>query len=218
MNGLERIGWLLLAVAVLGSGLILLVSLTGWDLGQVLRQVRNAWFGPPLVALFLAACGVIAMPVAPVVIVSGSLWGWASAPWIAAGMATGVTMGYVLGRAGAGAAARDGGRRLQGLATRHGVLTALLSRWFPGIPFAVQNMSCGALRIGFGSYALGSAVGIGVTATVFLTVGQAGGALAVDAAQVARGAWAAQAALAVAGTVMVVLARRRGRARLSAAT
>lgn len=148
----------------------------------VLRQKPGA---PLLIMAVLAGLFVLSVPILPM----------ASAVGLAFGVSAGATYALIGGysaalilfglgrRLGRPAVQRYAGRRIKGLDARlgrHGVLTIMLLRFTPLMPFFVINLLAGSSRISLRDFIIGTVLGLTPTIVGFAFLGGSVQAILTD--------------------------------------
>jgi uncharacterized membrane protein YdjX (TVP38/TMEM64 family) len=132
-------------------------------LREILAQLRSLWYGPILFILVYAAACVFALPASLFVIAAGVIWGWAlGGAYSLVGSMLGGTAAYFAARyIGGGILAHLGeaGRKVEKQLENAGFQTMVILR-LTGLPFPVLNFAGGVARMRFGSYFMGTLVGI----------------------------------------------------------
>lgn len=205
----KRIGWFLVACSLLGTGVIALLHaqmVTPEDAGAWLLAFGEQPATPWLLFLAVAFGGVIVFPVAPAVIFTGAVYGMSGYTIVLAGLLSACAVGYWIGRRlGADWAQRSPKAKVMAdRVVRHGALASMVSRWIPGVPFALQNLLLGASRVPFVTFFLASIIGASGVGLVFLATGAAGAEVMVRLQDSLRFGWVGPAAgFAVGGFLLV---------------
>ncbi len=145
--------------------------------------------------------GIVVFPVAPAVLFAGAVYGLSGFPIVLAGMLSACVVGYLIGnRLGAEWAQQSPKASVMAARiAKHGALASMLSRWIPGVPFALQNLLLGAAGVPFVTFFLGSIVGASVVGLIFLAGGAAGAEMLTRLEDAMRFGWIAPAAGVAAG-------------------
>ncbi|RMF12440.1 MAG: DedA family protein [Candidatus Dadabacteria bacterium] len=197
MNRLRLLAILLFVGAAVGAAILLLA---GDEVEIVLQRVlaeppdpSRAHIAMIVLSLLLVAGGVVIYPIAVVIVVGAALFGVDVALWTYPATLAGAVVGWLLGRAvGEGSLERfppGAVRRLFELVQRFPVLSALLARCVPGLPFALQNTGLGAAGVAWWPYLGGTAVGIAVTHSVFVASGAAASSLLAEVRHAIVSGW-----------------------------
>ncbi|WP_207460435.1 VTT domain-containing protein [Azospirillum sp. SYSU D00513] len=171
---------LLLAAAVGLSAMWRYTEMREWaTLGSVLElfaQLRAMPLGPLLLVLLYVAGGLVMFPVmllvAATAIAFGPALGFATA--MCGVLASATVLFWVGRRLGQGLIERWGGRsvkRISARLARSGVVAVAGVRAVPLAPFTVVNLVCGASRIRFTDYIVGTAAGMAPGTLAFSVLG-----------------------------------------------
>lgn len=166
----------LLIYSLLALGLLLaLAALWRWGplqdwlnmdvLGTYISGLQNSVWGPVVTVTAFAIGGAVSFPLTVLITVAalvfGAVWGFA---YSVAGVIAGAITGYSLGRLlGQDRVQRLGGKRVNQLSRqlgRRGMVSVMLVRFMPIIPFTVVNLVAGATRIKLRDFIIGTAVGL----------------------------------------------------------
>lgn len=178
---MTRIWWKLLAFGVLVlTGITVLVVAPAPDVEQIRSWVATG--GPWVPVWFVAGYAAASLLLVPRTLLStaaGLAFGVAAGlaiVWVASmlGALAAFWLGRALGREGVARLAGHHLDRLDALVLRHGVFAVLLARLAPLVPFSVVNYGSGLSAVGFGPYALATAVGIVPGTVAYVMVGAAG--------------------------------------------
>ncbi|MBR7744287.1 TVP38/TMEM64 family protein [Phycicoccus sp. BSK3Z-2] len=204
-----RLGLLGLLLGTLVAGAVAVVVLGG-DLDAVRAAVRDA--GPWGPAVFVVAHVLLTLAPVPksiLVTIAGALFGVSTGvvvAWVAAVVSA--LVGFAVARRlGREPVARVAGPRLAGvqdLARDQGVLSVVVLRLTPVVPFTIVNYACGVSAVSRRDYVVGTLVGV-VPGTVAYTL--VGASAVADGSVVLLGVGAAVLLLVVTG---VVARRLRG--------
>ncbi|MBY0430249.1 MAG: VTT domain-containing protein, partial [Rhodospirillales bacterium] len=115
-------------------------------------------------AAFLAG-GLLMLPIFPLIVLAAALFGlWAGLGYALLGCLASGCFLFILGRAlGRDAVRLIAGRRTNRISralARHGIIAVIILRLVPVTSFTVTNLMLGASRIPFGSYVLGTVIGM----------------------------------------------------------
>lgn len=178
---MTRIWWKLLAFGVLVlTGITVLVVAPAPDVEQIRSWVATG--GPWVPVWFVAGYAAASLLLVPRTLLStaaGLAFGVSAGlaiVWVASmlGALAAFWLGRALGREGVARLAGHHLDRLDALVLRHGVFAVLLARLAPLVPFSVVNYGSGLSAVGFGPYALATAVGIVPGTVAYVMVGAAG--------------------------------------------
>lgn len=158
------------------AGLLIAAGVAWWrygptDLESLRASARSAmrmrdkpWV-PPSFLLFYTGAAAFGLPITPLTLAAGVIFGaalGAALSW--GGAALGAAAGYLLARRlGAGAVQTLAGRRaqkLEELSDQTSFLTLLRLQLIPVIPLSALNVACGLARVPFWRYAGAAAVGV----------------------------------------------------------
>lgn len=137
-------------------------------------------WGPILFGATFALLGLLPVPLAPLSIAAGALFGF----WVALGtvLAAGIlsaagTFGIsrLLGRPAVASISGARVARLDAQLERRGLPTVIALRLVPIMPFTVCNYACGLTVIPFRTYLIGTAIGIVPGSGAYVAVGAFGG-------------------------------------------
>lgn len=158
----------LLAIAIL----MFVLSLTVFDLGQMLRNARDlfeslGWAGPVLFALIYGALGALAAPTGLVELIAGALFGfWIAAAAVLAGALLAANIGFLCGRW----LARDWvskkledkriARQIEAAVEQRGFWITVLIRLSPVVPFNLTSYVLGASTIRWMPFLIASLAGM----------------------------------------------------------
>lgn len=165
-------------------------------LSQFGREVLAWPLGPVWVLLAYVVAVVLAMPVLALITLGVLIFGpWPGMAYALAGMVTGATVTYAVGRiTGAQVLDRVLKGRLRLMSThlhQRGLWAMVLLRALPVAPFILVNLGAGALRVRLRDYVLGTALGL-LPGTVLISLFMRQVQRAVQTAT--PGAWFALAA------------------------
>mmetsp|Transcript_3727 Transcript_3727/g.11697 ORF Transcript_3727/g.11697 Transcript_3727/m.11697 type:complete len:278 (+) Transcript_3727:164-997(+) len=158
---------------VLASGVHLGLHLKA-VLVEVLRFVKLlGWSGKPVLGLILVLTIVFCLPSTPLNVGAGFLYGWSYLPVLVAAGVGGACLSFLIGRTVLAPIARSHLEKhelfeaLNELFERdseefswRSLQLVLLLRASPVFPFPVINYSCGISKLGFSTYATGTAIGM----------------------------------------------------------
>lgn len=164
----KNLGRVIAAVALTAAIVAVYLSparsfMTLEKLQQLLDHLRSIWYGPVLFIGVYAATCVLALPASPFVVAAGIIWGWLlGACYSTVGSMIGATATYFVARyIGGGILARLGsrGQKIEKQLEHAGFQPMLILRLI-GLPFPVLNFAGGVARMRFGSYFIGTLLGI----------------------------------------------------------
>lgn len=168
--------------AALLAGAAIVVAVVGLPSpDEVQEQADEAGALAPIVfAITFALLGFLPVPLAPLSIAAGALFGF----W--QGLATVLVAGIVsaaatfgiskaLGRPAVASVSGDRVARLDARLQERGLVTVVALRLVPIMPFTVCNYACGLTAIPFRTYLIGTAVGIVPGSGAYVGVGAFGG-------------------------------------------
>ena len=136
--------------------------------------------GPILFALTFALLGLLPVPLAPLSIAAGALFGF----WVALGTVLGAgivsasatfAISRALGRPAVVSVSGARVARLDARLERSGLATVIALRLVPIMPFTLCNYACGLTVIPFRTYLIGTALGIVPGSGAYVAVGAFGG-------------------------------------------
>ena len=220
----EAVLRLALLVALLGGAALLWWRLGPTDLGALrdvarrARAVRDTGWAAPTFVLVYAAAGTFGIPITPLTLAAGVIFGTvlgATLSWV--GAVGGAAGGYLLARhLGAGPVrtlAGDRREQIAGLSERTRFVTLLRLQLIPILPLAALNVACGVARVPFGVYVAAAAVGVIPGSVIYAYFSDQLIAGAVGADTTSRMQVVLASLLLIALTfVPTLLARMRGRA------
>lgn len=166
------------SLVILASVLVLALSLAaGWhwtplgewvDIAEIFHRasrLRGSWLAPVIVSAVYILGGLIVFPVTLIIIATGvafgAFYGFIYAV-LGAELSACVTyaIGYFLGHGMIRRLSRRWTARVSRRLARQDLLAIFTLRIIPAAPFTVINLIAGASHINFGSYALGTLLGI----------------------------------------------------------
>lgn len=170
------------AFAALVAVAAVAVLLTGLPTPDEVRERADeaGAAGPVIFAATFALLGLIPVPLAPLSIAAGALFGF----WVGlgtvlvAGIASGAATFGISKALGRPAVASISGERVARLDARlheRGLVTVVALRLVPIMPFTICNYACGLTALKFRTYLIGTAVGIVPGSGAYVGVGAFGG-------------------------------------------
>ncbi len=184
-------------------------SLSAWRATAAASSLTPVW----LLAIFVT-CGLVVLPITAVVLATGLLYGKTGFFLAYAGMMLAALAGFGAGRwfdnrRPEGEETSKAAAALAARVRRNAFAASLFARWIPGLPFALQNTTFGAIRTPFFPFLGGSLIGVAGTTGFFIIAGIAGGDLIHRLEESLRFGWTLPAAgLAASLLWMSVLAVR----------
>lgn len=133
--------------------------------GHAMAPLRDSPLGPVAVLAIFVLGGLVSFPVTLLIVQCAWVFGpWLGLAYSTVGVAASAATTWAIGRAmGRGRVRRLAGPRLGWLVERlrrRGVLAVALVRTFPVAPFSVVNLLAGAAHVGFGTFLLGTVLGM----------------------------------------------------------
>jgi uncharacterized membrane protein YdjX (TVP38/TMEM64 family) len=132
---------------------------------QRVSAMREAAWVPPVFALAYAAAASFGLPITPLTLAAGVIFGsilGAVVSW--AGAVAGAAGGYLLARRlGAGSVRALAGKRaykIEALGESTSFLRLLRLQLIPVVPLSALNIACGIARVPLGTYIAAAAVGV----------------------------------------------------------
>ena len=187
LTNLDARAWRTLAVSFVlfgGVGLVFVFGAAALGLkggAGVERWLGAGLHGPeaPLAAVagfcLLAFLGAPQILLIAAAVVAFGPWAGAAYSWL--GTEVSSLIGFALGRRFGARVLRDyagaGVNAFVGLVGRHGFWASLVVRLVPSAPFIVINMAAGATPMGWGAFAVGTALGIAPKIALTAFAGQA---------------------------------------------
>jgi phospholipase D1/2 len=170
------------AIAI-GAALLLLAAAWRYagvreliDLDQIATAVepyRTSWYSLPATVLVFVVAELVLFPVLLLIFACGIVFGpWLGALHAMAGALASALIPFAIGRRlGHATVLRRGGvlaERVDRVLARRGVIAVFLVRKIPA-PFTLVNVVCGASRVSWGDFVLGTVLGMG-TGVILITV------------------------------------------------
>lgn len=147
-------------------------------------RVRGAfeglgWVALPAFSVFYAVATLVPLPKAVCTIAGGAIFGfWPGLAAVLVGAVAGSTLAFLLARRLGRGAVQDLGaeriRRLDEEIGRRGLVTVLVARLVPVVPFTTINYAFGLTSVSVRSYVAATAVGIVPGTAVYVAVGAYG--------------------------------------------
>lgn len=160
----------------------LVVSFTGVPTPDEVRDRADeaGAAGPIIFGVTFALLGLVPVPLAPLSIAAGALFGFwvALGTVLAAGMVSAAAtfaISRALGRPAVASVSGARVARIDAQLTKRGLATVIALRLVPIMPFTVCNYCCGLTVIRFRTYLIGTAIGIVPGSGVYVAVGAFGG-------------------------------------------
>ncbi len=170
-----------LLIAIVGGGIAvawklgLVEWLAGSSPGEIIAVLRGQWWTPFALLGLCFAIGCLPLPVTPVVLSGGAIFGWLPGSVLnVAGCLLGACAGYVLSRGlGREMIGRWIGpereKRLDRLVADHGIFAMIRARWM--LPLVAVNFAGGLSGMKLGPFVLSSLIGLTPPILVYTYVG-----------------------------------------------
>lgn len=138
------------------------------NLDQIAGQfesLRSSFWGGIIALLLFIAASALGVPITPLIVATGFLFGaWAGFGIAYTGAVLSALIGFIVGQyLGTGAMRRLAGSRLDRISkrlARRGILTVFSMRLLPVAPFALINLVAGASHLRLRDFAIGSLAGL----------------------------------------------------------
>ena len=195
--------WRILPLLVLAmAGLLLLLLGEGPQQVMARLSTHRAWMqgviaqhtltvGILFVLSYAALMTLVFVPAWLCSMIAGYLFGiWMGVPFALAGATFGAMAVYVLARLGFGALTRDAGptvRKLEAGFQRDALSYLLVLRLIPVVPFSMINVASAIFGVHIGTFALSTLVGVVPSTLIYVSLGDALGALSASEIRLDQG-------------------------------